>query len=117
VLLFGFDGTISLLNGLLRVAGTIGYAVLLIRNSRKQTTTDHAVKTPAGPVSSVSSGPPLRQWLQNGGLILGGIVLVVLGSSWLVSGAKGLARILCLSELVIGVRTGLPEVATSVIAS
>ena len=102
VLLFAFDATISLLNGLLPVAGTIRYAVFLIRNSLKQTTTDHAVKTPAAPVSSVSLGPPLRQWLQNGGLILGGIVLAVLGASWLFSGANELARMLCLSELVIG---------------
>lgn len=123
VLLLGFDGTISLLDGLLLVAGTIGYAVFLIRNNRKQTTTDHAVKTPAAPVSS---GRPLRQslrnGLQNGGLILGGIVLLVLGSSWLVSGATALARMLGLSELVIGLTviaagTGLPEIATSALAS
>ena len=126
VLLLGFDGTISRLNGLLLVAGTIGYAVFLIRNSRKQATTDHAVKAPTGPVSSISSGPPLRQLLQsglrNGGLILGGIVLLVLGSSWLVSGATVLAHMLGLSELVIGLTviaagTGLPEIATSALAS
>ena len=123
VLLLGFDGTISRLNGLLLVVGAISYAVFLIRNSRKQTTPDHAVQAP---VASVSSGPPLRQslrnGLQNGGLILGGIVLLVLGSHWLVSGATALARMLGLSELVIGLTviaagTGLPEVATSVIAS
>jgi len=123
VLQRGFDGTISRLNGLLLVAGTIGYALFLSRNSRKQATTDHAVKAPAAPVSS---GPPLRQLLQSGlrkgGLILGGIVLLVLGSSWLVSGATALARILGLSELVIGLTvitagTGLPEIATSALAS
>ena len=118
VLLLGFDGTISRLNGLLLVVGAISYAVFLIRNSRKQTTPDHAVQAP---VASVSSGPPLRQslrnGLQNGGLILGGIVLLVLGSHWLVSGATALARMLGLSELVIAAGTGLPEVATSVIAS
>lgn len=123
VLLLGFDGTISLLDGLLLVTGTIGSAIFLIHHSRKQTTTDHVVKAPT---SSVSFSQPFRQslrnGLQNGGLILGGIVLLVLGSRWLVTGATALARILDLSELVIGptviaARTGLPEIATSAIAS
>ncbi len=93
VLLLGFNGAISLLDGLLLVTGTIGYAIFLIHNYRKQTTTDHAVKAPA---SSVSSSQPLSQSLRNGlqhdGVILGGIVHLVLGSRWLVTGATALAH-------------------------
>jgi len=58
VLLLGFDGATSLLDGLLLVTGTIGYAIFLIHNNRKQTTTEHSVKAPA---SSVSSSQPLSQ--------------------------------------------------------
>ncbi len=51
-----------------------------------------------------------------------GLALLVLGSRWFVSGAVELARILGMSETVIGLTiiaggTSLPEVATSVTAA
>ncbi|MGL4611437.1 MAG: sodium:calcium antiporter, partial [Trueperaceae bacterium] len=62
------------------------------------------------------------QWLINIGLVIGGLVLLVIGSNWLVDGAIFIAQSLGVSELVIGLTivaagTSLPEVATSVIAS
>lgn len=55
-------------------------------------------------------------------LILIGLVLLVLGSNWLVDSAVDIAKALGVSELVIGltivaIGTSLPEVATSVIAA
>ncbi len=55
-------------------------------------------------------------------LIVGGIGLLVLGSSWLVDGAVAIAKALGVSDLVIGltvvaVGTSLPELATSVVAA
>jgi cation:H+ antiporter len=55
-------------------------------------------------------------------LVLGGLVLLVLGSDWLVQAAVETARRLGLSELVIGLTivaagTSLPEVAASVTAT
>ncbi len=54
--------------------------------------------------------------------ILIGLVLLVLGSNWLVESAVDIAKALGVSELVIGltivaIGTSLPEVATSVIAA
>jgi len=59
--------------------------------------------------------------MRNGGLILGGLVLLVLGAQWIVTGAVDLAQRLGVSELVIGLTivaggTSLPELATSVLA-
>ncbi len=55
-------------------------------------------------------------------LILGGLVLLVGGSRWLLDGATGIARALGVSELMIGLTivaagTSLPELATSVLAA
>jgi len=55
-------------------------------------------------------------------LIIVGLAMLVLGARWLVDGAVGIANLLGVSELVIGLTiiaagTSLPEVATSVIAS
>ncbi|MCG3170641.1 MAG: hypothetical protein CALGDGBN_02208 [Pseudomonadales bacterium] len=55
-------------------------------------------------------------------LILGGLVLLVAGSRWLLDGATGIARALGVSELMIGLTivaagTSLPELATSVLAA
>jgi len=54
--------------------------------------------------------------------VVAGLVLLVLGSRWLVAGAMAVARALGVSELVIGLTvvaagTSLPEVATSVLAT
>ena len=55
-------------------------------------------------------------------ILMAGIVLIVLGGRWLVIGAVDLARLIGMSEAVIGltviaIGTSLPELATSVIAA
>jgi cation:H+ antiporter len=62
-----------------------------------------------------------RTWL-NLGLIVIGLVLLVLGSQWLVSAAITIATAMGVSELVIGLTivaagTSMPEVATSITAA
>jgi cation:H+ antiporter len=54
-------------------------------------------------------------------MLLGGLVLIVMGSRWMVASAVEIAGILGISELIIGltivsIGTSLPEVATSVAA-
>lgn len=56
------------------------------------------------------------------GLILGGLILLVLGADWLVEGSVNIARLLGLSEWLIGISivavgTSLPEIVSSAIAS
>jgi cation:H+ antiporter len=65
--------------------------------------------------------PPQPLW-KNIILIVVGLVMLVVGSQWLVDGAVEIAKYFGLSELVIGltivaVGTSLPELATSVMAS
>jgi cation:H+ antiporter len=55
-------------------------------------------------------------------ILVGGIVLIVAGGRWLVEGAVDLARLIGMSEAVIGltviaIGTSLPELVTSVIAA
>jgi len=58
----------------------------------------------------------------NVALVAAGLVLLVLGSRWLVNGAVAFAQAFGVSELVIGLTivaagTSLPEVATSILAT
>lgn len=60
-------------------------------------------------------------WFANLLMVVGGLALLVLGARWLVDGAVAFARMLGVSELIIGltivaVGTSLPEIATSIIA-
>ncbi|MBH1971674.1 calcium/sodium antiporter [Moraxellaceae bacterium AER2_44_116] len=113
VLLMGIDGVISRIDGLLLFLGIIAYTIFLIKEARRE-----GVATVDG-VDDIS--PPQPLW-KNIISIVVGLVMLVLGSQWLVEGAVEIAKYFGLSELVIGltivaVGTSLPELATSVLAS
>lgn len=118
LLLLAQDGGLGRVDGALLFAGVVAYTVFLVRQSRRETAAVRAEyeqefgERAAGAVS----------WLRDAALILGGLVMLVLGSRWLVGGAVEIATALGVSELVIGLTivaagTSLPEVATSVLAS
>jgi cation:H+ antiporter len=115
LLLLVLDGNINRLDGAIFFAGIIAYTAFQIfqaRREKKEAESEEAIEKPTTPL----------QWLINIGLVLGGLVLLVIGSNWLVDGAIFIAQSLGVSELVIGLTivaagTSLPEVATSVIAS
>ena len=113
--LWGFvlDGRLGLLESVLMVGGLVAYTSLLIRMSRRET----AAEKPAGD-GAPEPGRPLRDIL----IVLIGLVMLVIGSRWLVAGATVLARYFGVSELIIGLTiiaagTSLPELATSVLAT
>lgn len=113
VLLMSIDGQISRIDGVLLFAGIVAYTVFLIREARREGV---AVVEGADDIE-----PPQPLW-KNAILIIVGLVMLVLGSQWLVDGAVAIAKYFGLSELVIGltivaVGTSLPELATSVMAS
>ncbi len=119
LLLLGLDGRISRLDGLVFFAGIIAYTVFAIRQSRAE---NAAIAAEYATEFGQAGRPAGRQVLLNVGATAGGLALLMLGARWLVDGAVSIARLLGLSELVIGltviaVGTSLPEVATSVIAS
>ncbi len=111
------DGGISRWDGLLFVVLLLAYTIVVIRQSRRETAANHEVTT-------VPADPPAwdRHWGVQLLLVLAGLGLLVLGSTWLVDAAVTLARHLGTSELVVGLTivamgTSLPEVATSVMAA
>ena len=118
VLLMAMDGNISRFDGILLAAGSIGYTVMLIRISRRETAkvkAEYEAAYGAGPVADVG------RWPVHVLLVLLGLGLLIIGSDWLVDGAVVIANAFGVSELIIGLTiiaagTSLPEVATSVIA-
>lgn len=120
VFALAWDGALSRLDGALLFAGVLTYTTFLIISSRrdkKAAEDDEFVKE-----FGLNEPPKPYAWAINLGLVLAGLVLLVVGSNFLVEGAVSLARALGLSELVIGltviaIGTSLPELATSIIAA
>lgn len=103
------DGRIALWEGVLLFVGIIGYTIMAVRVGKASGETGEAI-----------DGAD-RTWV-NLGLIAIGLVLLVLGSRWLVTAAIEIATAMGVSELVIGLTivaagTSMPEVATSITAA
>ena len=113
------DGEIGRLEGGLFVLLLLGYTIMLIRQSRRETAAlreEHAGEVRIAP----------RAWddrlLVQIGLIAAGLVALVFGARWLVAGAVSIAEALGVSQLIIGLTivaggTSLPEVAASIAAA
>ena len=113
------DGRLERGDGILLILlGTV-YAGFLILQSRKESeTVQELYRKKFGSVLETK----WKDWALQLGFVVGGGILLVWGSRWLVSEASVIARSLGMSELVIGltilaVGTSLPEIATSVVAS
>lgn len=116
--MLAIDGNLGLIDGVLLAAGIVsytGWAIVSSRRASKALVEEYAEEfgeketTDRGIVYDVA-------------FVLGGLVLLVLGSEWLVDGATEFAEALGVSELVIGLTlvaagTSMPELATSVVAS
>ncbi|MGQ9490335.1 MAG: calcium/sodium antiporter [Anaerolineae bacterium] len=119
LLLLGLDGKISRLEGVLMVAGIVGYTVVAVRVSRQEPS---VVRAEYAAEFGECVAPGIRCTLINIGLIIVGLVMLTSGAQWLVNSAVSIAQALGLSELIIGltviaVGTSLPEIATSIVAS
>lgn len=117
LLLLAQDGSVSRVEGLLLVGGAIIYIAWSVRQSRRESV---AVKEQYQPEPSERPHP--RAWPFQLVQTIAGLALLVVGAQWLVDGAIAFARLLGVSELVIGLTvvaagTSLPEMATSVLAS
>lgn len=118
LLLLALDGRVSRFDGLLLVAGIVLYTIFAIWQGRREQSKQVQQEYEQEYGGSRRSG----HWAINVGLVIAGLATLVLGSRWLVDGAIEIARLLGVSELVIGLTivaagTSLPEVATSIIAS
>ena len=111
-------GQLSRLEAVLLLGLLIAYLVFLVRQSRAETKEicdEYAAGVPR-------SGEWDSHWAVQVLLIVAGLGLLVLGSNWLVDAAVAFARMLGVSDLVIGLTiiaagTSMPEVATSIMAA
>lgn len=111
ILLLSLDRDLSGVNGALLLGVLIAYTLVQVRLGGDETAVSEASATPADTST-------LHAIL----LIGAGLALLVLGTQGVVAGATGLARLLGVDELVIGLTliaagTSLPELATSLLAS
>jgi len=117
VVVMALDGNIGRIEAVLLFALVIAYTVFLVVQSRRatQATTDEFA-------SEIPTSQWDRHWGVQAALVLGGLALLVLGAEWLVSAAVAFAKVMGVSDLVIGltvvaVGTSMPEIATSLIAA
>lgn len=120
MLVLGVDGKIGRVDGLLLFSLIVAYTVFLIRQSRKESRAVQEEYEREYGVGEAEKTP--RAWAMDAAYIAGGVIMLVLGSRWLVDGAVRIAEYFGVSQLVIGLTiiafgTSLPEVATSVVAS
>ncbi|MCK5717399.1 MAG: calcium/sodium antiporter [Thiomargarita sp.] len=103
-----FDGMLTHVDGIILTCGIVFYTLFTIKGSREEQNAN-------------KEGGNFHLYKQIG-LILVGLVLLVLGSKWLVDGAIMIAHYYGISELIIGltivsIGTSLPELATVIIGS
>jgi cation:H+ antiporter len=115
-IVFFLDQTIGRIEGLILLSALTAYTVFNVIKSRKEKQKEVLGEYDEG-VPQIS-----RHWALDVLFILGGLGLLMGGSHFLVKGAVELARMIGLSEAVIGltivaVGTSMPELATSIVAA
>jgi cation:H+ antiporter len=114
VVVLSLDGVIGRGQGGALLAAGLGYSVLLVRHARRAGNRE-------APEDWEAPTPRRRAMVVDIISVLGGLVLLTLGSRWLVLAATAIAEGLGVSHLAIGltvvaIGTSLPELATSVLA-
>ena len=123
MLVMALDGRISRLDGGILAALVFIYTAFLVRQARTERTASREAAAAAEGESAVPApGPTARMWAVNLAYIAAGLGLLVQGSGWFVESSMAIARMMGVSELVIGLTivaagTSMPEVATSIIAT
>jgi len=122
MLLMALDGRISRVEGGLLLSLIVVYTAFLVRQARKERAAARDAATADGAEATSTSRSAVWTWVVNLAYIAAGLGLLVLGARWFVEASISIARMMGVSELVIGLTvvaagTSMPEVATSVIAS
>jgi len=122
VWVFGLDGVLGRVDGLILTAGLIAYMSWTVWQARKESSRfqgelEGAIEARAG----VARNAAIWRIAAQMGLVVLGFVCLVLGSKWLVGGSVTIAQRLGVSQLMIGltivaVGTSLPEIVTSFLA-
>ncbi|NLF71461.1 MAG: calcium/sodium antiporter [Candidatus Anammoximicrobium sp.] len=119
MLVLSSDGNIGRGDGGLLFGILVCYIVWTVWQSRRETS---EARRQFEQEYAVPERVSRRQVVRQIGLVLAGLVLLTLGAECLVDGATAIARLLGMSELLIGLTivalgTSLPEVAASVLAT
>ena len=114
------DGTVSPLEALALLGIALAYTVAMVLTSRRGSVAEAAQV--ASDAADAALLPPPRSRAVLAGLTVVGLALLVGGGHLLVDGAVGIARVLGMSERIIGltivaIGTSLPELATSLVAA
>jgi cation:H+ antiporter len=119
MVILGYDGNISRIDGLLLFGIGVAYTIFIIKKSYQdnKTANNEGDRQTSESKSKTNGNLPV-----NLGFIIVGLVMLVFGSHFLVDSAITIASALGVSQLIIGLTiiaagTSLPEVATSIIAS
>jgi cation:H+ antiporter len=115
-LILFLDGRLGRIEGLVFLAAMIGYTVFNVIKSKKEKQKE-VIKEFDESVPKIT-----RHWILDVVFVLAGLGALMIGSEFLVKNAVGLARLLGLSEAVIGltivaIGTSMPELATSIVAA
>jgi len=109
----GANGRLGRLEGVLLLVVLAGFTAMILHyaNAESAPMVDE-------PDAAAASGVSAR----DGALVIGGLLMLVIGSRWLVAGGTGLLSALGVSDLVIGLTvlalgTSLPELAASVVGA
>lgn len=106
----GWDGEVSRLDGVIMLTVLAGFTYYLIRRVRTGVAFDEA--------SDRDEETTPRDWAA----VVGGLVLLFVGSRWMVMGGRGILSSLGFSDIFIGltvlaIGTSLPELAASLLAA
>jgi cation:H+ antiporter len=109
------DSTISRVDGMLLISGIVAFTIFNIVKAREAKPVNH--ETYKANLPKLNNGP-----FKDIVFIIAGLVLLTVGGNYFVEGAVNIARLVGISEVVIGltiiaVGTSLPELATSVMAA
>ena len=113
-----FDGRLGRLESLLLVVLLVAYMTFLVLQSRAES---KELRDEYAEVVCRASDWD-SHWAVQSLLIVVGLVLLVLGSNWMVDAAVAFARFIGVSDLVIGltviaIGTSMPEIAASIMAA
>ncbi|MEW6349909.1 MAG: calcium/sodium antiporter [Thermodesulfobacteriota bacterium] len=120
LLVLGWDGVVSVWDGLILLACLVVYTLVALWRGRGRQ------EPPAESLPANDGAAPSKRiwddWRFRVGLVIVGLILLVLGSRWMVDSAVDLARRIGVSDLVIGltvlaVGTSLAELAVSAVAA
>ncbi len=117
---FGLDGRISFFQGAVLFGLLVLYTVFLVVQARR--TPSNQTADFDAEMAPLRSNGWLSKWYVQVWFCVAGLVMLVLGSNWLVESAVIFARAFGVSELVIGLTivaagTSLPEVAATLAAA